>query len=243
MEHGCMMPDPLGNLHYGFTLLISFIANMPEACLIACVWGKTSPITTASYKNIGDPFWHLPHTTILTKCQLKTIKHLTLNIKEFFAACTDFCLSGVSLPFWWNWQFASPSHFFTPEALHYWHCECWNHNVQWCKVELGNAEIDFCFSVLPKITGLHHFKNEITNLKQVCGRTQRYMQQYLVVIIAGSAPLMWSLQSKHSWTSGIFLKLQLLPHGHKIGCRPHCMSFTITNRQSLMSVFIVTNRS
>jgi hypothetical protein len=37
MEHGCTMPDPLGNLRYCFTPLVSYIADTPEACMIACV--------------------------------------------------------------------------------------------------------------------------------------------------------------------------------------------------------------
>ena len=188
MECGCMMPDPLGNLRYRPTPLVSYIADTPEACMIACIRGKTSPVTTASHKKFGNPFRHPSRTAALTKSQLKSIEHLASNIEEFFAACEEFCLSGVSLPFWRNWLFETPSYFLTPEALHYWHCQCWDHDVRWRWVALGNEEIDFRFSVLPRITGLCHFENRITKLKQVCGRTQRDVQRYLVAIIAGGVP-------------------------------------------------------
>ena len=75
------------------------------------------------------------------------------------------------------------------KALHYWHCQCWDHDVCWCWVALSDKEINFCFSVLPRITGLCHFKNGITKLKHVCGRTRRDVQQYLMAIIAGGVPL------------------------------------------------------
>ncbi|KAF8424247.1 hypothetical protein L210DRAFT_3615138 [Boletus edulis BED1] len=104
------------------------------------------------------------------------------------ASYEKFRLSGVSLPFWRDWLLASPPRFLTPEALHYWHRECWDHDVRWCRIALGDVEIDFRFSVLPKITGLRHFRNGITKLKQVGGRTQRDVQRYLVVVIAGGAP-------------------------------------------------------
>jgi len=100
MECGCTMSDPLGNLCYCFTPLISYIAHTPEACMIACVRGKTSPVTTASHKEFGDPFRHPLRTAALTKSQLRSIEHLALNVEEFFAACETFCLSGVSHPFW-----------------------------------------------------------------------------------------------------------------------------------------------
>lgn len=188
MELGCTMPDPLGNLRYVFTPLVSYIVDLPEACLVACVRGKTSPVTTASHETFGDPFRHPPRTAALTKSQLNTIEHLASNIVEFFAACEKFRLNGVPRPFWRDYLFASPSHFLTPEALHYWYRECWDHDVQWCRCGLGDEEIDFRFSVLPKITGLRHFNNGITTLKQVCGRTQRDVQRYLVVVIAGGVP-------------------------------------------------------
>ncbi|KAF8415527.1 hypothetical protein L210DRAFT_3616586 [Boletus edulis BED1] len=187
MRHGCTMPDPLGNLRYCFTPLVSFIADTPEACLVACVRGKTSPVTTASHKDFGDPFRHPSRTASLTKRQLKTVEHLALHIEEFFAACEDFRLNGVSFPFWGNWRFATPSRFLTPEPLHYWHRESWDHDVKWCRIALGDRETDFRFSVVPNITGLRHFNNGITKLKQVGGRTQRDVQRYLVVVIAGGA--------------------------------------------------------
>ncbi|KAH0839465.1 hypothetical protein J3R83DRAFT_272 [Lanmaoa asiatica] len=143
----------------------------------------------ALHKTFGDPFRHPSCTAALTKRQLKSIEHLASNIEEFFAACETFRLSGVALPFWQDWLFATPSRFLTPEALHYWHRQCWDHDVHWCRVTLGDEEIDFHFSVLPKITGLRHFNNGITKLKQVCGRTQRDVQRYLVVVITGGVPL------------------------------------------------------
>ncbi|KAF8548025.1 hypothetical protein OG21DRAFT_1489716 [Imleria badia] len=148
MKRGVTMPDPLGELCYCFTPLISYIANTPEACVISCVQGKTSPVTMASYKNFGDSFQHPPRTAAITKHQLQSIEDLASLIEEYFAACEEFCLSGVSLPFWYNWLFASPSRFLTPEVLHHWH------------------QIDFRFSVLLKITALRHFRNGITKLKQ-----------------------------------------------------------------------------
>ncbi|KAF8120747.1 hypothetical protein EV363DRAFT_1188133 [Boletus edulis] len=120
---------------------------------------------------------------------LRSIEDLASFIEEYFTACKEFRLSGVSLPFWRDWLLASPPRFLTPEALHYWHRECWDHDVRWCRIALGDVEIDFRFSVLPKITGLRHFRNGITKLKQVGGRTQRDVQRYLVVVIAGGAPL------------------------------------------------------
>ncbi|KIK78564.1 hypothetical protein PAXRUDRAFT_36607 [Paxillus rubicundulus Ve08.2h10] len=102
-------------------------------------------------------------------------------------ACKPFRLSGVSQPFWHDWPLSDPSTFLTPKALHHWHREFLDHDVKWCKQALGAAELDFCFSALPSITGLKHFKSGITTLKQVGGRTQCDVQRYIIVVIAGAA--------------------------------------------------------
>ncbi|KAF8442866.1 hypothetical protein L210DRAFT_3502812 [Boletus edulis BED1] len=147
MEKGTTMPDPLGNLRYCFTSIASYILDTPEAMLVSVVRGKTSPITMASHKQFGDPFRHPPRTAAVTKQQLQSIERLAALLKEYFAACEEFRLSGVSLPFWCDWLLASPHLFLTPEALHHWHREFWDHDVCWCRIALGDDEIDFRFSV------------------------------------------------------------------------------------------------
>ncbi|KAG2354988.1 hypothetical protein BDR07DRAFT_1248238, partial [Suillus spraguei] len=48
-----MMSDPVGNIHHCFTPLAAYIVNTPEACMLTCVHGKTSPFTLASYLQFG----------------------------------------------------------------------------------------------------------------------------------------------------------------------------------------------
>ncbi|KAI6019356.1 hypothetical protein BKA83DRAFT_4057137 [Pisolithus microcarpus] len=122
-----------------------------------------------------------------TLCQLGSIRCDPDDVEAYFDACARFRLSGVSHPFWCNWPLSDPHRFLTPECLHHWHRMSWDHDVKWCRCALGAGELDFRFSLLPPITGLRQFKSGITKLKQVGGRTQRDVQRYLVVVIAGSA--------------------------------------------------------
>ncbi|KAG1742086.1 hypothetical protein EDD22DRAFT_958954 [Suillus occidentalis] len=70
---GQMMSDPFGNLRYCFTPLASYIVDTPEACMLACVQGKTSLVTMAMYENFGDAFQHSPRTAKTTLKQLLSI--------------------------------------------------------------------------------------------------------------------------------------------------------------------------
>ncbi|KAG1824986.1 hypothetical protein EV424DRAFT_1471865 [Suillus variegatus] len=126
----------------------------------ACVRSKTSPFTLASYLQFRDNFHHP----------------------------AQFWLNGVFVPFWKGWPLSDPAIFLTPEALHHWHKQFYDHDMQWCLAVLGVPEFDFQFSILQPITGYRHFPNRISKLKQVTGRVHRDIQCYIVGLIAGAAP-------------------------------------------------------
>ncbi|KAF8422163.1 hypothetical protein L210DRAFT_3654221 [Boletus edulis BED1] len=116
--------------------------------------------------------------------QLQSLETDPAAVKRYFADCERYRLSGVSHPFFRDWPLSCPSRFLTPKALHHWHRFFWDHELWWCIEALGAGELDFRFSVLPLVTGLHHFSHGVTKLKQVTERTQRDAQQYIVVVLS-----------------------------------------------------------
>ncbi|KAF8545820.1 hypothetical protein OG21DRAFT_1396634, partial [Imleria badia] len=158
---GHMMSDPIGNLWHCFTPLAAYIVDTPEACMLACVRGKTSPVTMASYKEFGDAFCHKQHTCVTMLAQLARITCDPDDVERYFTQCECFRLSGVAKPFFRDWPLSDPANFFSPEALHHWYGEFWDHDVQWCKNALGSQELDFHYSILQPIVSLCHFKDGI----------------------------------------------------------------------------------
>lgn len=185
---GVMMSDPVGNSRYCYTLLASCIVDLPEACLVACVRGKTSPLTLAHYTQFGDRHRHQPRTKAITLNHLESIDADPDDLIAYFEACAEHRLNGVALPFWRNWPLSNPVHFLTTEMLHTFFKFSYDHDVTWCINAVGPAEIDFRYSILQPITNHQHFATGITKLKQVTGRTQRDLQRYLVAVIAGAVP-------------------------------------------------------
>ncbi|KIK18066.1 hypothetical protein PISMIDRAFT_14615 [Pisolithus microcarpus 441] len=181
------MSDPTGNLRHCFTPLAAYIVDTPEACMLACVCGKTSPVMMASHKDFSDAFWHERCTGARTLSQLSRIQCDPNDLERYFAQCKEFRLSSVAEPFWRNWPLTDPANFLTPEPLHHWYRKFWDHDVQWCKNALGTPELDFHYSVLHPIVGMRHFKDSIMALKQVTGRAQRDMQHFMVAVIGGAA--------------------------------------------------------
>ena len=62
---GIMISDPLGSLCYVYMPLAAYIADTQEAVVL--IAGKTSHLTTATYKEFGNAFRHLPCTASMTE--------------------------------------------------------------------------------------------------------------------------------------------------------------------------------
>ncbi|KAG2751395.1 hypothetical protein P692DRAFT_20872491 [Suillus brevipes Sb2] len=107
-REGIMLSDPTGCSRYCFTLLASYMADTPEAMMLACVGGKTSLITMVLdvVHSRADPN----------------------DIEAFFHESQKFRLNGIAKPFWSDWVLADPDWFFTPESLHIIHKKFWDHD-------------------------------------------------------------------------------------------------------------------
>jgi hypothetical protein len=194
-RNGAWMCDPVGNRRFCFTPLVSYIADTPEAAALAGVGGKTSHLTMAFHSKFGDSFRHEARTVSTTLAQLNAIASHThpWDLEEYVKQAKLLHLNGVHLPFWRDWTLpsgiiAEPTLFLTPEPLHHWHKEFWDHDVKWVIRALGGDEINFRFSSLPIRVGFRHFKAGISGLKQVTGRDQRDIQRYLIGVMAVASP-------------------------------------------------------
>ncbi|KAG2341505.1 hypothetical protein BDR05DRAFT_976868 [Suillus weaverae] len=117
---------------------------------------------------------------------LKPLKEATLHV--FFREVQKFRLNGVSEPFWRDWVLIDPSCFFTPETLHVFHKEFWDHDAKWLIFAVGESEMDFHFSVLHHVTGFWCFAEGISKLKQVMGHCQRDIQHSIIAYSADAVP-------------------------------------------------------
>jgi hypothetical protein len=189
-QFGTLMEDPLGLRRVCFPPLAAYIVDTPESALVACVAGKTSSVTMASYKQFGDDYRHEPRTPSITLARLHAVESVVdpWELEAYVNESKKYRLNGVHRPFWRDWPLADPSVFLTSEPLHHWHRQFWDHDVKWCMNAVGKPEFDFRFAILHPQTGFRHFKEGISSLKQVTGREHRDVQRYIVSVIAGAVP-------------------------------------------------------
>ena len=72
-SRGAFMLDSLGRIRCYFSPLVAYIADTPEAAIIAGVGGRTSHLTLASHKTFGDHFRHPTCLGSLTLAQIQII--------------------------------------------------------------------------------------------------------------------------------------------------------------------------
>ena len=117
--NGIMMFDSLGFQRFCFPFIASYTVDTLEAQMLACVGAKSSPVTTAFYKSLGDDFQHEPRTASITMAQINNIL-LNADLSDlpaFLKEAQKFHLSSVHAPFWRDWRFAHPCILLTPEPL------------------------------------------------------------------------------------------------------------------------------
>ena len=60
----------------------------------------------------------------------------------------------------------------------------WDHNVKWCIIVTGTAELDFHFSIIQTLMGYQAFNKGVSKLKQVTGREHHAVQHYIIALNA-----------------------------------------------------------
>ena len=188
--HGVPMSDPWGQVRLCHTPLVSWIADLPEQRLLACILSNQSAFTTATSNDFGD-YHSLPPCNRDYTLNLIAQACLTTDpasISTFAKTCQTFGLNGVHQPFWATWGNANPPDFLTPDALHAFHKFFFDHALKWVVNIMGGEELDRRMAALQPRLGVRHWKNGISTLKQCTGREHRDLQKILVAVIANAVP-------------------------------------------------------
>ena len=187
-ENGCMLADASGHSRKCYTPLVSYIADLPEQQLIACVSKNASPVTVAELPQFGDPTPAEPQTRDATLQQIKDLCAAIdpWDLAAFQKAAKLIKLLGVHRPFWRNWKFAEPSLFLTCEVLHTLHKFFYDHIVEWCKFVTGSHTLDTRFMNLHQRISFRHFASGVSHQPQMSGREHRNMESKLVPILDGA---------------------------------------------------------
>ncbi|KAG6372042.1 hypothetical protein JVT61DRAFT_8748 [Boletus reticuloceps] len=188
--HGVTLSDAMGCIRHCYTPLVSYIVDLPEQQLIACVAMNASPVTVAEKSEFGNPEPAEPRTGKHTLVAIVELckKVDPWDLVAFQKAAKLIRLLGVHKPFWRNWKFADPSLFLTGEILHTCHKFFFDHVLTWCKELIGAHTLDTRFKHLHRRVAVRHFSSGVTHVVQMTGRDHRDIERTIVPLIAGVVP-------------------------------------------------------
>lgn len=184
---GAWFDDPNGHLRFCHTPLVSWIADLPEQRMQACVINNQSPVSLAKLNQFGDKEPHPHRTRAFTLDLINQACSATdpAMIPQFIKTCKALGLNGVHQPFWKDWGLADPSQFLTPDALHQLHKFFFDHVLKWVINIMGGEELDCRLKSLQPRVGVRHWSSGVSKLKQCTGREHRELEKIIVVAAAG----------------------------------------------------------
>ncbi len=179
---GIRMTDSKRNIRQVHPILLCYVADYPEQCLVTCTKQETCPKCRQNTDHLGDIEFSLPRTRKWTTDTINSTKKASKgSATQFHKYCMDNDLSGgVYTPFWQDMPYTDIHHTITPDILHQLYQGIFKHAVGWCQTVLGEKQLDQRIRVLPYGYGLRHFKNRISNLAQITGTERKNMAKVLL---------------------------------------------------------------
>ncbi|EJD40422.1 hypothetical protein AURDEDRAFT_70060 [Auricularia subglabra TFB-10046 SS5] len=164
-----------------FMVLMSYIADYPEQCLVACCKQNQCPACLVEPKQRGAapqdwPFRSQPDVA-------EALKNGPTDPRF-----DEFGLKDVVEPFWAALPHTDIFHSFTPDILHELHKGAFgDHLLKWCIDVIGADEVDRRMKCLPRHPTLRHFGRGISVLSQWTGKEYREVEKVFAGLVAGHA--------------------------------------------------------
>ncbi|KAH9929290.1 uncharacterized protein B0H18DRAFT_1117630 [Fomitopsis serialis] len=172
-----------------YPILVAYVADYPEQCLVACSKYGTCPKCQCPADKLAEPVAAEPRTSEMTESIILEASNQGLSD----AACEALCMQqnvagGVKKPFWADLPYTDIHLSITPDVLHQLYQGVFKHLVTWCQDLLGPKELDRRIRSMPPAFGVRHFKHGISSLSQITGTERKGMARILLGCLIGKIP-------------------------------------------------------
>ncbi|EJD45508.1 hypothetical protein AURDEDRAFT_64485, partial [Auricularia subglabra TFB-10046 SS5] len=170
-----------GNVRRAYMVLMSYVADYPEQCLVACGQQNQCPSCFVPPKERGSAPQAWPPRTESAILEVLEQGPSHPNYKEYG-------LKDVPEPFWASLPHSDIFRTFTPDMLHELHKGVFgDHVLKWCLSVLGADEFDHRLKCLPRHPSLRHFNRGIGVISQWRGAEYCEIEKVFVGLTAGHA--------------------------------------------------------
>ncbi|KAI5990447.1 hypothetical protein EDD15DRAFT_2170319 [Pisolithus albus] len=183
-RNGAEMVCADGQIRRVFPIVAAYIGDHPEQCLVACCAENRclKCLVPAKERGINTPFQprDQTHTT------------RTLHAQAAGQYPPEFVAEGlrpIFSPFWADLPHADIFTAITSDILHQLHQGIFkDHFKKWCTALVGKQDFDARFRAMPMFSGLRHFKDGISKVKQWTGADHKQVQRVFLAALVGAAP-------------------------------------------------------
>ncbi|QRV97139.1 DNA-dependent ATPase [Ceratobasidium sp. AG-Ba] len=191
-KNGIFLPCADGYTRRCFPILMAYIADNPEQCMIACCKQNRCHICTIDPQHRGKPL----DPNLLSASGKKARKRdprETIDLLLYYDSrrhrAVDFDDQGLKpfgMPFWSDLPLCDIYSCLAPDLLHQLHKGVFDHVLDWC-LDAANddGEVDRRVAALPSHPDLRHFRNGFTTLKQTTGTEHRQIQKIILGVLDG----------------------------------------------------------
>ncbi|QRV91854.1 hypothetical protein RhiJN_19872 [Ceratobasidium sp. AG-Ba] len=185
-----------GKVRWCFPVLMGYVADNPEQCMIACCKENRCHICTIHPNLRGDPLNYLRPNPASGKCAHKRDPVETYNLLLYYESgrhgavdFTDQGLKPFGVPFWANLPHCDIYSCLAPDLLHQLHKGVFECVLDWCLDAINDdTEVDRRMAALTTHPNLRHFTKGFTHLKQSTGTEYRHIQKVILGVLAGLVP-------------------------------------------------------
>ncbi|EGN93443.1 hypothetical protein SERLA73DRAFT_63965, partial [Serpula lacrymans var. lacrymans S7.3] len=169
-----------------YSVLVCYVADYPEQCLVTCSKYGTCPKCKQPPEELLASTAREPHTDQWTESVINKAKEDTHLFYQFQERCKEQLVSGsVYKPFWTRFPHCNIHIAITPDVLHQLFQGIFKHMVHWCQKILDPKELDACIRALPSCFGVRYFKDGFSALGQIGGKERKDMAKILFGCLIG----------------------------------------------------------
>ncbi|QRV72034.1 hypothetical protein RhiJN_00048 [Ceratobasidium sp. AG-Ba] len=185
--------DPEGNIRSVLYELTAYIADLEEQWLVAGLGAQTCPHCESHTTCLGNPEYNPPRTPTDV---LQKIKHIKtqyradwgrdISLEEFVNRANEEHLNGVDKPFWQSLPNLNIFNALSPDLLHGFHKQFYDHIYRFNRNGMGALEYDARVRSQIHFSGDRAFLRGVSHISQMTGIEHRLLERSHLAVVANA---------------------------------------------------------